>query len=150
MFKVSIKNQDNQETNAGVFPTEEAAQEWYDYNLDFFPNPHTKVVTSLIEIKKEADRDQESHEAIELGTKLIKTIRKINRRKLKTGVWDGAKFNSLLTNPIAASIERALWNGSLTTASYLILQMSEFYSDLEISIFVDAINEHENKWIGLI
>jgi hypothetical protein len=82
--------------------------------------------------------------------RLIIQIRAINRRKLKTGLWDQTKFNSLLVNTTAAQIERALWNGSLTTAAYLLTGMSAFYSDLEIEKIVEQITTHETKWAELI
>ena len=82
--------------------------------------------------------------------RLIIQIRAINRRKLKTGLWDQAKFNSLLTSSTASQIERALWNGSLTTAGYLLTGMSAFYSDIEIGKIVDQITAHETKWAELI
>jgi len=150
MLKVSITDENNVETNSGVFPDETQLNIWYNYNIDYFPDPHTKTVTSLVDIKAAQDRILESEEAIDLGTQLIVEIRSINRRKLKTGVWTSTVFNSLLTNATAAQIERALWNGSLTTAAYLLTSMSSFYSDIEIQSIVEKINAHEAKWVNLI
>ena len=149
MFKIEIKL-NNVLTNYGEFQTEALCNEWYDDNLEAFPIGHTKQIFSLFEIKQEQKRLQESAEAIDLGLRLIIQIRAINRRKLKTGLWDQTKFNSLLVNTTAAQIERALWNGSLTTAGYLLTGMSAFYSDIEIAKIVEQINAHETKWIELI
>lgn len=137
-------------TNAANFQTEAQIDEWYDFNKDYFPEGHVKEVTSLVDMMLEKQRDQESEEAIELGTKLIAKIRKINRRKLKLGLWKQNKFNELLANQTATQIERALWNGSLGTAAFLLTNMSEFYSDIEIAEIVALINAHETKWQGLI
>lgn len=149
MFKIEIKLNDVL-TNYSEFTTEALCNEWYDENLEAFPVGHTKQIFSLFDILQEKKRYQESKEAIELGTDIIIQIRAINRRKLKTGLWDQAKFNSLLVSATAAQIERALWNGSLTTASYLLTGMSAFYSDLEIEKIVDQITAHETKWNELI
>lgn len=149
MFKIEIKLNDVL-TNYSEFTTEALCNEWYDENLEAFPVGHTKQIFSLFDILQEKKRYQESKEAIELGTDIIIQIRAINRRKLKTGLWDQAKFNSLLVSATAAQIERALWNGSLTTASYLLTGMSAFYSDLEIEKIVDQITAHETKWSELI
>lgn len=149
MFKVEIKLNDVL-TNYSEFSTEALCNEWYDENLEAFPEGHTKQIFSLFDIIQEEKRLQESKEAIELGTNIIIEIRAINRRKLKTGLWDQAKFNSLLVSSTAAQIERALWNGSLTTAGYLLTGMSAFYSDLEIEKIVNQITDHETKWAELI
>jgi len=149
MFKIEIKSNDVL-TNYAEFTTEDLCNEWYEENLEAFPIGHTKQIFSLFDILQEQKRLQESKEAIELGTNIIIEIRAINRRKLKTGLWDQAKFNSLLISSTAAQIERALWNGSLTTASYLLTGMSAFYSDLEIEKIVEQINAHETKWNELI
>lgn len=149
MFKIEIKSNDVL-TNYAEFATEDLCNEWYEENKEVFPIGHTKQIFSLFDIQQEKKRIQESKEAIELGTNLIVEIRAINRRKLKTGLWDQAKFNSLLVSSTAAQIERALWNGSLTTAGYLLTGMSAFYSDLEIGKIVDQINAHETKWSELI
>lgn len=150
MLKAQIKDEAENVTNEGVFQDEGAIKEWYEFNKDYFVQPHTLVITSLEEERLEAQRDKESDEAVELGTTIIKTIRKINRRKLKLGIWSPDVFNKLLSSPIAAQIERALWNGSLTTAAYLLTNMSDFYSDIEISPLIDTINQHEKKWSELI
>ncbi len=149
MFKIEIKSNDVL-TNYAEFATEELCNEWYDENLIAFDEGHTKQIFSLFDIIQEKKRIQESKEAIELGTDIIIQIRAINRRKLKTGLWDQTKFNSLLVSSTASQIERSLWNGSLTTASYLLTGMSAFYSDIEIAKIVDQINAHETKWSELI
>lgn len=149
MFKIEIKSNDVL-TNYAEFATEALCNEWYEENLEAFPIGHTKQIFSLFDIIQEKKRYQESKEAIELGTDIIIQIRAINRRKLKTGLWDQAKFNSLLVNTTAAQIERALWNGSLTTAGYLLTGMSAFYSDIEIGKIVEQITAHETKWAELI
>lgn len=149
MFKIEIKLNDVL-TNYAEFATEALCNEWYDENLIAFAEGHTKQIFSLFDIQQEVKRQIESKEAIELGTSIIIQIRAINRRKLKTGLWDQAKFNSLLVNTTAAQIERALWNGSLTTAGYLLTGMSAFYSDIEIGKIVDQITAHETKWAELI
>ncbi len=149
MFKIEIKL-NSVLTNYGEFQTEELCNEWYEENLEAFASGHTKQIFSLFEIKQEEKRQQESYEAIDLGMRLIIQIRAINRRKLKTGLWDQTKFNSLLVSDTAAQIERALWNGSLTTAGYLLTGMSSFYSDIEIGKIVDQITAHETKWAELI
>ena len=150
MIRIQIKDENLNIKNEGVFQTEELADQWYEFNYDFFPNPHTKHVTSMADEIAQEKRIKESKDAIELGTNLIVEIRAINRRKLKTGLWDQAKFNSLLTSSTAAQIERALWNGSLTTAGYLLTGMSAFYSDIEIGKIVDQITAHKTKWAELI
>ena len=149
MFKIEIKSNDVL-TNYCEFETEELCNEWYTEHVDLFAEGHTKHIYSLFEAQQEIKRQKESKEAIELGTNIIIQIRAINRRKLKTGLWDQAKFNSLLVNTTAAQIERALWNGSLTTAGYLLTGMSAFYSDIEIGKIVDQITAHETKWAELI
>ncbi len=149
MFKIQIlKN--NVVTNEAKFQTQEQANEWYEFNKDYFLADHVKQVTSLADEILEKKRDQESDEAVELGTKVIKAIRKANRRKLKTGVWDQAKFTELLTNQTAYACERALWNGSLGTAKYLLTNLSAFYSDIEIAEIIIMIDAHEAKWASLI
>lgn len=149
MFKIEIKL-NNVLTNYCEYETEDLCNEWYEEHKDLFAEGHTKHIYSLFEVQQEEKRQKESKEAIELGTNIIVQIRAINRRKLKTGLWDQAKFKSLLVNTTAAQIERALWNGSLTTASYLLTGMSAFYSDLEIEKIVAQITAHETKWAELI
>jgi hypothetical protein len=150
MLRVSILNDQGLETNAGIFATEAELNEWYDYNLEYFPKPHTKTVLSLVEEKLKLQRQQESEDALNLGFKLLAKIRSMNRRKLKLGLWTSTKFNQLLSNPVGSQIERALWNGSLTTAAYLITNLSDFYSDIEIQEIITDINAHEAKWSYLI
>jgi len=150
MFRVQIKDENNFVTNEGVFSTQAEIEVWYEFNYDYFPVPHTRHITSIVDELLDKRRDQESDEAISLGEALVKKIRKINRRKLRTGVWTQDQFNALLVNATAAKIERALWNGSLTTAKYFMTQMSEFYSDIEIAEFIASIDAHELKWVELI
>ena len=150
MLRIQIKDENLFVTNEAIFQTEAQVDEWYEFNYDYFPAQHTRHVTSISDELKEKQRDQESDEAINLGEFLIKKIRKINRRKLRSGVWTQNQFNELLVNTTAERVERALWNGSLATAKYLMTQMSEFYSDIEISEFISLIDAHENKWIELI
>lgn len=149
MIRIEIKL-NNVLTNYAEFNTEALCLEWYEEHKDLFAEGHTKQIISIVEVRTEEKRQQESYEAIDLGMRLIIQIRAINRRKLKTGLWDQAKFNSLLVNTTAAQIERALWNGSLTTAGYLLTGMSSFYSDIEIAKIVDQITAHETKWADLI
>lgn len=149
MFRIEIKFNDVF-TNFNEFQTEAECNEWYEEYKDLFPDGHTKQIFSLFDLIQDKKRIQESKEAIELGNDIIIQIRAINRRKLKTGLWDQTKFNSLLVNSTAAQIERALWNGSLTTAGYLLTGMSAFYSDIEIAKIVEQINAHETKWNELI
>ena len=149
MIRIEIKL-NNVLTNYGEFQTDTLCNEWYEEHKDLFAEGHTKHIYSLFEAQQEEKRQKESYEAIDLGMRLIIQIRAINRRKLKTGLWDQAKFNSLLVNTTAAQIERALWNGSLTTAGYLLTGMSEFYSDIEITKIVEQITAHETKWAELI
>lgn len=137
-------------TNYAEFDTEALCLDWYEEHKDLFADGHVKHIISLVEVRTEEKRQKESYEAIDLGMRLIIQIRAINRRKLKTGLWDQAKFNSLLVSDTAAQIERALWNGSLTTAGYLLTGMSSFYSDIEIGKIVDQITAHETKWADLI
>lgn len=150
MLRIIIKNAAGQITNYIEDLSEAVLLEWYEENKDVFPQGHSKQIISLFDQKQEEKRQQESYEAIDLGMRLIIQIRAINRRKLKTGLWDQAKFNSLLVSSTAAQIERALWNGSLTTAGYLLTGMSAFYSDIEIGKIVDQITAHESKWAELI
>lgn len=150
MLRIIIKDSAGEITNYIDAKTEAELNAWYEENKDVFKLGHTKSIVSLFDQYQEQKRLQESKEAIELGTDIIIQIRAINRRKLKTGLWDQAKFNSLLVSSTAAQIERALWNGSLTTASYLLTGMSSFYSDIEITKIVDQINAHETKWSELI
>lgn len=150
MLRAKILDSNNKETNGGVFGTEALLQEWYDFNVDYFPKPHTLVVTSLVDENLDKQRDIETEEAFDLGLKVRKLIRKLNRRKLKLGIWDSTKFNALMSSPIASQIERGLTNGSLGTVSYLLTNMSEYYSDLEIAPIVDKLNAHETKWSWLI
>lgn len=149
MFRIEIRFNDTF-TNFNEFATEELCNAWYEEYLDAFPEGHTKQIFSLAEELLDKQRDQESDEAVELGTLVIKRIRKINRRKLKLGLWSNTQFNALLASSTAAQIERALWNGSLGTAAYLLTNMSDFYSDLEIGPIVDILNAHETKWSNLI
>ncbi len=150
MLRIQIKNSSGIVTNENIVETELAANEWYDYNVEHFPSPHTKSITSMEEERLDALRDKESDEAVELGTRIIKQIRKINRRKLKLGLLTSARFGELLASQTATQIERALWNGSLSTAAMLLTNMSDFYSDLEIGPIVAMIQAHETKWIELI
>lgn len=150
MLKMIIKNSAGVQTNQCKKETEQQLAEWYEQNKSFFPENHTKEILSAIDEELDFLRDQESDEAIELGTAIIKEIRKINRRKLKLGLWTQAKFNQLLSSQTAAQIERALWNGSLSTAGYLLTNMSDFYSDIEIAAIIQKINQHEEKWKDLI
>lgn len=150
MFRITIKDQLNNISNAAEFATEAEVNEWYEYNLDFFPKPHSFEIISLADEKKEKLRIQESKEAVLLGNDLMIQIRATNRRKIKTGLWTEEKFNALLVSPVAAKIERALWNGSLQTAAYLLTSMSDFYSDIEIQKFISQIQTHETKWTTLI
>lgn len=149
MIKISI-TLDGIETNAAFFKTIEKANEWYELNKSFFSNGHKVELLSAVNDELEKMRDQESDEAINLGTEIIKEIRKINRRKIKLGLWSQNKFNQLLSSQVAAQIERALWNGSLSTAGYLLTNMSDFYSDIEIAAIIQKINQHEEKWKDLI
>lgn len=149
MFKIEVKL-NGVITNFNKTETVEQAQAWYDEHVDLFADGHTYEITSLAEELLEKQRDQESDEAVELGTLVIKRIRKINRRKLKLGLWTNTQFNALLASSTAAQIERALWNGSLGTAAYLLTNMSDFYSDLEIGPIVNTLNAHETKWAHLI
>ncbi len=149
MFKIEVKL-NGVLKNYSEGATQEEVQAWYEEHLEFFADGHTVTITSLAEELLDKQRDQESDEAVELGTKIIKRIRKINRRKLKLGLWTNTQFNALLASSTAAQIERALWNGSLGTAAYLLTNMSDFYSDLEIGPIVDTLNAHETKWSNLI
>lgn len=149
MFKIEIKS-NGVLTNYSEFETEQLCNEWYEEHKEFFAEGHTKHIFSLFEMQQEEKRQKESYEAIDLGMRVIIQIRAINRRKLKTGLWDQAKFNSLLASSTAAQVERALWNGSLTTAGYLLTGMSAFYSDIEIAKIVEQITAHETKWAELI
>ncbi len=150
MLRVSIRNSEDVETNGGPFQDQAAIDEWYDFNKDYFPVPHTVVVTPLADTIVQAQRRQEAKESFDLGYEIRLQIKMINRRKLKAGVWAPEKFNQLLSSTTAAQIERGLGNGSLGTVAYLLTSMSDFYSDLEIGPIVALINAHESKYVNLI
>lgn len=149
MLKVIIKNTQNEITNAATFETEELCLNWISENSKHFPENFTYVIMSGNKTAEEL-RQQESEEALSLGNKLMAKIRAINRRKLRVGLWSESQFNALLTSSVAANIERALWNGSLETAAYLMTNLSSFYSDIEIGEIIAEINAHETKWNDLI
>lgn len=145
MFKILVLK-DGIETNSAKFETNQECQDWYSANASSFVSGHVYSIEDISNEILEQNLEIESDEAIELGTKIIKNIRKLNRKKLKTNVWDNAKFNSLIANATAANIERALWNGSLNTADFLISSMTEFYTVGEINEIKAMISTHENKW----
>ncbi|HEY9705637.1 MAG TPA: hypothetical protein V6C58_24575 [Allocoleopsis sp.] len=149
MFRIEIKNSLNEVTNAAEFETSEQCNNWYlslKETFDLSIPDHTYSITNIESELKERMLDQESSEAIDVGNKVIKEIRKLNRKKLKKGDWTNEQFQSLLANSTAASIERALWNGSLNTADFLISSMTAFYSNQEIQNIKNIIKVHEDKW----
>lgn len=150
MLKISIYNSNGELTNQALFKSEDECNSWYSENIKYLPIDHKKTIGSIEDEISESLRDQESDEAIDLGTNLIKQIRKINRRKLKLGLWTEKQFNDLLLSELASKIERALWNGSLVTAAYLLKNMFQFYSDTEIQELIKKIEDHEKKWSDLI
>ena len=149
ILKVLIYDTNSVMTNAGTFSTENECLEWIEQNKHAFPNNFTYDIVSAGPTSQEK-RLEESEEALNLGFKLMAKIRATNRRKLKLGLWTESQFNALLSSSVASQVERALWNGSLETAAYLVTNLSSFYSDIEINEIVEEINAHEQKWSNLI
>lgn len=149
MLKIIIKNTSAVVTNVGHFETEQQCLDWMESNRSGFPSEFTYIIMSA-ETPIEYKRQQESEDALNLGFKLMAKIRAINRRKLKLGLWSESQFNALLSSTIASQVERALWNGSLETAAYLVTNLSNFYSDIEIGEIISEIQAHEQKWIDLV
>lgn len=149
MLKIIIKNTSAVVTNVGHFETEQQCLDWMESNRSGFPSEFTYIIMSA-ETPIEDKRQQESEDALNLGFKLMAKIRAINRRKLKLGLWSESQFNALLSSTIASQVERALWNGSLETAAYLVTNLSNFYSDIEIGEIISEIQAHETKWIDLV
>lgn len=149
MLKIIIKNTSAVVTNVGHFETEQQCLDWMESNRSGFPSEFTYIIMSA-ETPIEDKRQQESEDALNLGFKLMAKIRAINRRKLKLGLWSESQFNALLSSTIASQVERALWNGSLETAAYLVTNLSNFYSDIEIGEIISEIQAHETKWTDLI
>jgi len=145
---ILIFNSNNQMTNLGGFDTEEECLQWMEQNKNAFPEDFTYNIISAGPTQQEK-RLEESEEALNLGFKLMAKIRATNRRKLKLGLWTESQFNALLSSSVASQVERALWNGSLETAAYLVTNLSSFYSDIEINEIVEEINAHEQKWSNL-
>lgn len=113
-----------------------------------FPAQYT-VETSDITAEVTAQEElQESEEAINVGVAIIAKVRTINKLKLRNTIWDAATFNALLINPTMANIERACWNGSLSTAKALVQSLDNtYYTNEEKQIIIDMINAHLTKWV---
>lgn len=111
-----------------------------------FPPSQTLEVSDLTaELQDEAEME-ESHEAITLSNFLKSHIRKINKKKLKTGDWDNAKFMSFVSSAIIAQAERALNQASLGSYKTLAVQATEFYTTGEIAYIIGLVDAHITKW----
>ncbi len=60
MFRVSIKNIEQVETNAAQFETEQEASAWVLDNADYFPEGHTSEVVDVTQVLAAAKQKAEA------------------------------------------------------------------------------------------
>jgi triphosphoribosyl-dephospho-CoA synthetase len=144
-----VKNSSGQITNQGVFPDLQAAQAWYSFNSVHFPSGNSVEYVDITSELLEMQRDAESEEALQVGTAILRDIRKLNRKKLKSGQMTEQAFNQLISSQSNAVIERLLRNGSLLSAKFLIEELNGVYTEQEITDVIAKIVAHESKWAHL-
>ncbi len=147
--KVKVKNQAGDVTNEGIFASLAEAQAWYSANTAFFPNPNTAEYADITADLLDLQRDKESEEALNVGAVILRDIRKLNRKKLKSGQMTEQVFNQLISSQSNAVIERLLRNGSLLSAKFLIEELNGVYTEQEITDVIAKIVAHESKWAHL-
>ena len=60
MYKASIKNVENVETNAAQFETEQEVKSWVFDNSEYFPEGHTVIITDITAEKKQQEESNEA------------------------------------------------------------------------------------------
>lgn len=118
------------------------------YQIVYYMIPATqtyeiKDVTQEIQAENEL---LESKEAIILKNELQSEIRALNKRKLRSGQWDQAKFIAFVSSPLIKDIERALNQASFGTYASLVYQATEFYTPEEIQQIIGKVLQHVQKW----
>ena len=91
--------------------------------------------------------EQESEDAYQLVNALKVQVRKINVKKLKTGVWDSAKWSEFKADPTINLLMKAIDTASFKDAKALVLTMNEsLYEVHEKQAIVAMIDAHLTKW----
>jgi hypothetical protein len=90
---------------------------------------------------------QESVEAFNLALLIKAKIRVINLKKLKSGIWNDAKWNQFKNDSTIALANKALDQASLNDFKTIIQSVSEeFYSQNEKANITNMIDGHNLKW----
>jgi hypothetical protein len=111
-----------------------------------FPAPQTYTITNIDQEIQKKNEATESKEAIALTTSIKEQIRTLNKRKLRDGVWTAETFNAFISSTLIAQAERALGQASLGGYLSLIPQATAFYTEEEITVIADQVNQHVQKW----
>ena len=142
MFKVSIKNTNNVETNAAQFSSISEGAAWIEENHDFFPEGYTYETIDITEIKRKEKALEAARASIAFGAEIISQINMLNGERYAAGLLTDAQFGAMMNDPALFKIERLLWNGSMKTALMLIELQDETYFSSNDKLMI--INKIEN------
>lgn len=120
------------------------------YKVYFIPPTEKYIIKNIdseIQDQKETD---ESEESFVLVQKLKAHIRKINKKKIKSGEWPVETFLKFIQSVDIAQAERALNQASWKTYKSLVIKAAEFYTPDEMGFIIGLIELHEEKWQSVL
>ena len=144
MFRISIKNQENIETNGAEFLTEQLCTDWKTENHDAFPEGYTFSIINLSEIKQFEADESKGLKYQEIGKRVLAKIHAINVQKIRLGMLTTENIVAMLNDQTIINIERLLLNGYLSRAVSMINAMPDnYFSSEHKQLILNYIEENK-------
>lgn len=144
MFRVSIKNKEGIETNASEFMLYKEAVDWIEHNHDYFPKMYTSEIINIAQVKSFDNARKKGLKNQITGREVLAIIYAINDERIKLGLLSQESLAALLGDKNLQIIERLLLNGSLGSATQMIMNSPDSYFNAENKqLILNYINENK-------
>lgn len=144
MFRVSIKNKENVETNASEFNSIPECELWIEENHDYFPENYTYEIVNVSQLKIFELARKKGLKNQSIGREVLAIIYAINNEKTNLGLLTQESLSAMLSDKNLQIIERLLLNGSLGSATQMIMNIPDQYFNSENKqLILNYINENK-------
>lgn len=136
--------------NTWTFDSEQQANQWLEERIasNAFPEGYAVEAKDITEQYIASMKEEESIQAVVLGSKLIAKIRKMNLEKLESGVWTEEKFMQLISLPVFSQVLSLLQTASYGNRFKSVVNSFDvsFYTPGEKQEILREVIEHQEKY----
>lgn len=144
MFRIEIKNSANVITNENYGASVAICEEWREDNHDYFPIDYTYEIINITILENFKKAKEKGLKNQSVGREVLAIIYAINDEKTKQGLLTQESLSAMLSDKNLQIIERLLLNGSLGSATQMIMNIPDQYFNSENKqLILNYINENK-------